>query len=55
VAKLKCWYDSRRKPYFLLMPIKVEQNSIEPAIYTFYEMLSDAEIEIIKELAAPQV
>ncbi|XP_057374183.1 prolyl 4-hydroxylase subunit alpha-1-like isoform X2 [Daphnia carinata] len=53
LAQLKCWYDSRRQPYFLLMPIKIEQNSMEPAIYTFHDVLSDDEIETIKELAKP--
>jgi hypothetical protein len=37
------------------MPIKVEQHSIEPAIYTFHDVLSDEEIETIKELATPLV
>jgi hypothetical protein len=37
------------------MPIKIEQHSIEPAIYTFHDVLSDEEIETIKELAKPLV
>ena len=55
MAQLKCWYDSRRQPYLLLMPVRVEQHSIEPAIYTFHNVISDSEIETIKELAKPMV
>ncbi|XP_046647216.1 prolyl 4-hydroxylase subunit alpha-2-like [Daphnia pulicaria] len=53
LAELKCWYDTRHQFYFLLMPIKIEQHSFEPAIYTFHDVLSDEEIETIKELAKP--
>jgi hypothetical protein len=55
LAELKCWYDTRHQFYFLLMPIKIEQHSFEPAIYTFHDVLSDEEIETIKELAKPLV
>ena len=55
LAELKCWYDNRHQPYLLLMPIKIEQHSIEPAIYTFHDVLSDEEIQTIKELAKPLV
>lgn len=55
MKELKCWYDSRQQHYLKLMPIKVEQNSIEPVIYTFHDVLSDEEIETIKQLAKPLV
>ena len=55
LARLKCWHDRRQQPYFYLMPIKVEQNSINPPIYTFHRVISDNEIEILKSLSAPQV
>lgn len=55
LAQLKCWYDARRQPYLVLMPIKIEQSSIDPAIYIFHDVLSDDEIETIKELAKPMV
>ncbi|XP_059351142.1 prolyl 4-hydroxylase subunit alpha-2-like [Daphnia carinata] len=35
------------------MSIKIQQNSMEPAIYTFHDVLSDDEIETIKESAKP--
>ena len=55
LAQFKCWYDSRQQPYLILMPIKVEQQSIEPAIYTFHDILNEEEIEKIKEIAKPLV
>uniref|UniRef100_A0A0P5MAM3 procollagen-proline 4-dioxygenase n=1 Tax=Daphnia magna TaxID=35525 RepID=A0A0P5MAM3_9CRUS len=53
LGQLKCWYETHKEPYLFLMPIKIEQNSIRPAIYTFHDVLSDLEIETIKELATP--
>lgn len=55
MAKLKCWYDDRHQPYFLLMPVRVEQNSLDPLIYTFHDVIRDQEINAIKELAKPIV
>ena len=52
---MKCWYDSRNQPYFYLMPIKIEQHAHDPALYTLHHVLSDDEIEVIKELAKPLV
>lgn len=54
-SKLKCWLDNRKQSYLILMPIKVEQHSLEPAIYTFHDVLSDVEIAAIKLLAKPLV
>jgi len=55
VSKLKCWYDDRNQAYFRLMPIQVEQQSFDPVIYTFHNVLSDKEIDALKELAKPLV
>ena len=55
LAQLKCWYDTRKQPYFYLMPIKIEQNSINPPIYTFHQVISDNEIEIVKTMSRPLV
>jgi hypothetical protein len=50
-AQLKCWLDTRKQPYFYLMPVKIEQNNLNPAIYTFHQVLHDNEIAIIKKLS----
>lgn len=54
-SKLKCWLDNKQEPYLIMMPIKVEQNSFEPGIFTFHQVLNDNEIAAIKELAKPLV
>lgn len=50
-ARLRCWYDNRKQPFFYLMPIKVELHSRQPPIYTFHQVISDNEIEILKSLS----
>jgi len=55
MSKLNCWYDDRNQPYFRLMPIRVEQQSFDPVIYTFHNILSDKEIDALKVLAEPLV
>ena len=52
---MKCWYDNRKEPYFYLMPIKVEMHADDPELYTFHDVISDEEIEAIKNLAKPLV
>jgi len=37
------------------MPIRVEQHSLHPVIYTFHNVLSDEEINVIKEISKPMV
>lgn len=42
-------------PFLRLAPFKMEQMYIAPDVYVFHEVLSDDEIEHIKELAKPRV
>lgn len=52
---MKCWYDHRGQPYLRLQPVKVEQHSVEPLLFTFHDIISDDEIQSVKELALPLV
>lgn len=54
-ARLACYLSDRGDPYFRLHPVKVEENSADPYVYTFYDIISDNEIESIKTLARPQL
>ncbi|KAK2721082.1 hypothetical protein QYM36_003376, partial [Artemia franciscana] len=54
-AKLKCWLDTRKNPYFFLMPVKVEENSGVLNLYTFHGILTENEIAIIKSIAKPKL
>lgn len=51
--RMKCWYDHRGQPYLRLQPVKVEQHSVEPLLFTFHDIISDDEIQSVKELALP--
>lgn len=51
--QMKCWYDHRQQPYLRLQPVKVEQHSVEPLLFTFHDIISDDEIEAVKQLALP--
>lgn len=42
-------------PFLHLAPLKIEQKYIDPDVYVFHEVLSDEEIEHIKERAKPRV
>uniref|UniRef100_A0A3Q3SX00 procollagen-proline 4-dioxygenase n=1 Tax=Mastacembelus armatus TaxID=205130 RepID=A0A3Q3SX00_9TELE len=54
--RLLCRYqDGKRNPRLLLKPIKEEDEWDSPRIVRFLDMLSDEEIEKIKELAKPRL
>lgn len=42
-------------PFLRLAPVKMEQQYIAPDVFVFHEVLSDEEIEHIKEMAKPRV
>lgn len=46
---------SNNNKFLTIAPFKVEESSIDPHIYTFHDVLSDAEIEILKSLSMPLV
>lgn len=54
--KGKCFYStSGGNPILILAPVKVEVIYKDPDIVMFHDVISDKEIEIIKELATPNV
>ena len=50
-----CYYNHGTHDYLKLSPYKVEIVSLDPKVELYYEMLSDMEIDTIKELATPRV
>lgn len=42
------------KPYLRLAPIKVEILRFDPLVVLFKQIISDYEIEVIKELSIPR-
>ncbi|XP_036590872.1 prolyl 4-hydroxylase subunit alpha-1 [Trichosurus vulpecula] len=54
--KLFCRYhDGNRNPKFILAPAKQEDEWDKPRIIRFHEIISDAEIEVVKDLAKPRL
>ena len=37
------------------MPVRVEQQSLKPPVFTFHDVISDREISKLKNLAMPKV
>ncbi|CAH2076657.1 unnamed protein product, partial [Iphiclides podalirius] len=52
--KLKCSYLTENHPFLKLAPIKMEQMYIEPDVVVFHEVMSDEEIEHLKDMARPR-
>ncbi|CAD6196789.1 unnamed protein product [Caenorhabditis auriculariae] len=52
--KLRC-YLKRDKPFLKLAPIKVEILRFDPLAVLFKDVVSDEEIEVVKELATPKL
>ncbi|PIC34569.1 hypothetical protein B9Z55_014182 [Caenorhabditis nigoni] len=52
--KLRC-YLKRDKPFLKIAPIKVEILRFDPLAVLFKNVISDSEIEVIKELASPKL
>jgi hypothetical protein len=48
-------YNKSLQPYLKLAPLKVEIIHLEPLIVFFRRAISEKEIELVKQLATPQV
>lgn len=55
LAKLKCRYDTDGSPYSKIAPFKLEEASLNPYIVIYHNVISDQEIEVLKELTKPKV
>ena len=55
VAKLKCHLDDRGHPFLKLQPAKKEEMHHEPDIWMFHDVISQEEMKIVRDLAAPLV
>lgn len=55
-SQLKCYHlDTSKTPYLRLMKIRVEEAFKKPLLLIYHEVLSNYEIEVIKELAGPRL
>lgn len=54
--KLICYYDDRnRNPRLVLSPVKVEVLHVDPDLFMFRDLLTEGEMNRLKELASPKV
>ncbi|MGH0120856.1 UNVERIFIED_CONTAM: hypothetical protein FKN15_024337 [Acipenser sinensis] len=54
--KLFCrYYDNNRHPRYILGPVKQEDEWDRPRVVRFHNIISDKEIEVVKELAKPRL
>uniref|UniRef100_A0A4W4GMS7 Prolyl 4-hydroxylase subunit alpha-1 n=1 Tax=Electrophorus electricus TaxID=8005 RepID=A0A4W4GMS7_ELEEL len=49
------YYDNNRHPYYILGPVKQEDEWDRPRIIRYHDVISEREMEKIKELAKPRV
>ena len=50
-----CYYSHGKNVYLKIAPYKVETVSLNPKVDLYHDVLSDYEIDVIKELATPRV
>merc|ERR1712038_169999 len=53
-SKMYCYYSHGHSAYLKIIPYKVETVSLNPRVDLYHEVLSDYEIDVIKELATPR-
>lgn len=55
-SRLSCrYYDNHRHPRFLIGPVKQEEEWDRPLILRYHDIVSEKEMEKVKELAKPRV
>ncbi|CAG10069.1 unnamed protein product, partial [Tetraodon nigroviridis] len=55
-SRLFCrYYDSKRHPRYILSPVKQQDEWDRPYIVRYLDIISDKEIELVKQLAKPRL
>ncbi|XP_076316484.1 prolyl 4-hydroxylase subunit alpha-1-like [Tachypleus tridentatus] len=52
---LRCRYTSRGHPYLILQPVKVEEQSLDPYIVQFHDLMTSQEADTFQEVATPML
>lgn len=52
---LKCFYHTGKHPFLKIAPFKTEQHHLDPDIVSFHNILSENEMDFIKNKAKPRV
>jgi len=55
-ARLRCrYFTNNNNPYLILGPIKEEEAYLNPRLVVYHDVISDREIETVKQLAQPRL
>lgn len=54
-ANLRCRLVARGHPALLLQPVKVEEQSLDPSIVVLHDLLTDRQVDILRQLGEPKV
>lgn len=55
LAPLRCRYVTNRSAFLRIAPLKLEEANLQPYIVLYHDVMSDGEIELIKQMAKPRV
>lgn len=53
-SKLKCRYVTNKSPFLKIAPLKLEEANLKPYIVIYHDVISEAEMELVKRLAKPR-
>ena len=54
-GRLRCRYVTNNVPFFFIQPVKMEEALLKPLLVIYYDVIYDAEIDVVKKLAQPRV
>lgn len=55
LAPLRCRYVTNKSAFLKIAPLKLEENSLDPYIVTYHGVITDTEIDTLKDLAKSKV
>lgn len=54
-SRLRCRVDARGSSWLTLMPVKMEEHSLDPLILSFHDVLSPHQLAVLRHLATPML
>lgn len=55
LAPLRCRYVTNKSAFLKIGPLKLEEANLKPYIVVYHDIIFDAEIEVVKNMAKPRV
>ncbi|KAI9553536.1 hypothetical protein GHT06_021454 [Daphnia sinensis] len=53
-GQLHCRYVTNNVPFFFIQPVKMEEAYLKPLLVIYHDVITDEEIETVKQLAKPR-